>query len=288
MLTGGDLSFQADGHLVPTAPSCSASGSPSAWAPFPATSSTLIPPTAAQGEPRPRHRDPAVLEVRGDRHLRDRDVPVRQPVRGHGPGDGPAVRRPRQRRHRHRGAGERPVARRRASGRSWRRRSASPYRSARLAGRRTRALFSALQLEKLAMGLVIFFIMIVAAFNIVGTLTMVVTDKTREIGILAGDGASRRRPSAGSSWPRAPSSAPSAWPSGWPPGWSSRIVVDRSGLGPHQSGRSTSSTACRCTSSRADVVVVIAAGLPGGAWRPRCIPPARPPGSTPVDAIRHE
>jgi lipoprotein-releasing system permease protein len=34
------------------------------------------------------------------------------------------------------------------------------------------------------MGLVIFFIMVVAAFNIVGTLTMVVTDKTREIGIL--------------------------------------------------------------------------------------------------------
>ncbi len=45
-------------------------------------------------------------------------------------------------------------------------------------------LFSALKLEKLAMGLVIFFIMVVAAFNIVGTLTMVVTDKTREIGIL--------------------------------------------------------------------------------------------------------
>lgn len=46
------------------------------------------------------------------------------------------------------------------------------------------ALFSALELEKLAMGLVIFFIMIVAAFNVVGTLTMVVADKTREIGIL--------------------------------------------------------------------------------------------------------
>lgn len=45
-------------------------------------------------------------------------------------------------------------------------------------------LFSALQLEKLAMGVVIFFIMIVAAFNIVGTLTMVVAFKTREIGIL--------------------------------------------------------------------------------------------------------
>jgi lipoprotein-releasing system permease protein len=46
------------------------------------------------------------------------------------------------------------------------------------------SLFSALQLEKLAMGLIIFFIMVVAAFNIVGTLTMVVTDKTKEIGIL--------------------------------------------------------------------------------------------------------
>ncbi|HWB41385.1 MAG TPA: ABC transporter permease, partial [Gemmatimonadales bacterium] len=45
-------------------------------------------------------------------------------------------------------------------------------------------LFSALQLEKLAMGLIIFFIMVVAAFNIVGTLTMVVADKTKEIGIL--------------------------------------------------------------------------------------------------------
>jgi len=46
------------------------------------------------------------------------------------------------------------------------------------------SLFSALELEKLAMGLIIFFIMVVAAFNIVGTLTMVVADKTREIGIL--------------------------------------------------------------------------------------------------------
>jgi lipoprotein-releasing system permease protein len=46
------------------------------------------------------------------------------------------------------------------------------------------SLFSALQLEKLAMGLIIFFIMVVAAFNIIGTLTMVVADKTKEIGIL--------------------------------------------------------------------------------------------------------
>lgn len=45
-------------------------------------------------------------------------------------------------------------------------------------------LFSALQLEKVAMGTILLLIVIVAAFNIVSTLTMVVTDKTREIGIL--------------------------------------------------------------------------------------------------------
>src|SRR5216110_3653676 len=47
-----------------------------------------------------------------------------------------------------------------------------------------RSLFSALKLEKLAMGLVVFLICVVAAFNVVGTLTMAVRDKTREIGIL--------------------------------------------------------------------------------------------------------
>ena len=46
------------------------------------------------------------------------------------------------------------------------------------------ALFSALQLEKLAMGTILLLIVIVAAFNIVSTLTMLVRDKTREIGIL--------------------------------------------------------------------------------------------------------
>jgi lipoprotein-releasing system permease protein len=46
------------------------------------------------------------------------------------------------------------------------------------------SLFSALQLEKRAMGLIICFIMVVAAFNIIGTLTMVVAEKTKEIGIL--------------------------------------------------------------------------------------------------------
>jgi lipoprotein-releasing system permease protein len=53
-------------------------------------------------------------------------------------------------------------------------------------------LFSALKLEKLGMGLVILFIMVVAAFNIVGTLTMVVAFKTREIGILQAMGLQRR------------------------------------------------------------------------------------------------
>jgi lipoprotein-releasing system permease protein len=52
------------------------------------------------------------------------------------------------------------------------------------------SLFSALELEKLGMGLIIFFIMVVAAFNIVGTLTMVVAEKTREIGILGAMGLS--------------------------------------------------------------------------------------------------
>jgi lipoprotein-releasing system permease protein len=46
------------------------------------------------------------------------------------------------------------------------------------------SLFSALKLEKLAMAVVVFLICVVAAFNVVGTLTMVVRDKTREIGIL--------------------------------------------------------------------------------------------------------
>ena len=47
-----------------------------------------------------------------------------------------------------------------------------------------RSLFQALKLEKLAMGVILLLIVLVAAFNIVSTLTMVVTDKTREIGIL--------------------------------------------------------------------------------------------------------
>ena len=46
------------------------------------------------------------------------------------------------------------------------------------------SLFRALRLEKLAMTVILLLIVLVAAFNIVSTLTMVVRDKTREIGIL--------------------------------------------------------------------------------------------------------
>ncbi|MEO7454737.1 MAG: ABC transporter permease [Gemmatimonadaceae bacterium] len=46
------------------------------------------------------------------------------------------------------------------------------------------SLFSALKLEKLGMTFILLLIILVAAFNIVGTLTMVVSDKTKEIGIL--------------------------------------------------------------------------------------------------------
>jgi lipoprotein-releasing system permease protein len=47
-----------------------------------------------------------------------------------------------------------------------------------------KSLFQALKLEKLGMGLILLLIVLVAAFNIVSNLTMVVADKTREIGIL--------------------------------------------------------------------------------------------------------
>jgi lipoprotein-releasing system permease protein len=54
------------------------------------------------------------------------------------------------------------------------------------------SLFQALKLEKLGMAVILLLIVLVAAFNIVSTLTMVVTDKTREIGILKAMGMSAR------------------------------------------------------------------------------------------------
>jgi lipoprotein-releasing system permease protein len=53
-------------------------------------------------------------------------------------------------------------------------------------------LFAALELEKLAMGIILFLIVIVAAFNIVSTLVMVVVDRTSEIGILKSMGMTDR------------------------------------------------------------------------------------------------
>jgi lipoprotein-releasing system permease protein len=46
------------------------------------------------------------------------------------------------------------------------------------------SLFEALKLEKLGMSIILLLIVVVAAFNIISTLVMVVTDKTKEIGIL--------------------------------------------------------------------------------------------------------
>ena len=59
--------------------------------------------------------------------------------------------------------------------------------------RMNQGLFSALKLEKMGMTLVLLLIVLVAAFNIVSTLIMVVTDKTREIGILRSMGVTGRR-----------------------------------------------------------------------------------------------
>lgn len=55
------------------------------------------------------------------------------------------------------------------------------------------SLFQALKLEKFAMMVILLLIVIVAAFNIISTLVMVVTDKTREIGILKAIGMTRRQ-----------------------------------------------------------------------------------------------
>jgi len=54
---------------------------------------------------------------------------------------------------------------------------------------RNAVLFHALQLEKIAMFIILLMIVVVAAFNIIGTLIMVVMEKTREIGILKSMGA---------------------------------------------------------------------------------------------------
>jgi lipoprotein-releasing system permease protein len=55
-----------------------------------------------------------------------------------------------------------------------------------------RNLFSALKLEKTMMFLLLVLITIVASFNIISTLTMIVTEKQKEIAILKAMGATRK------------------------------------------------------------------------------------------------
>ena len=55
-----------------------------------------------------------------------------------------------------------------------------------------RPLFAALKLEKLAMGVIVSLIVLVASFNIVSTLVMLVANRMREIGILKAMGLTRR------------------------------------------------------------------------------------------------
>ncbi len=135
------------------------------------------------------------------------------------------------------------------------------------------------------MGLIIFFIMVVAAFNIVGTLTMVVADKTREIGILRAMGLT------------APAVARvfllqgaviggvgtaigliAAW---WWRTWS----TSRAGSGSIQP--CISSIIFRSRSRRSDVLVVVLASL-AIAMLATMYPSRSAARLTPVDAIRHE
>ena len=74
--------------------------------------------------------------------------------------------------------------RRRRSSRTRSRTPSASHTARKTGSSRTRSLFQALKLEKFGMTFILLLIVLVAAFNIVSTLTMVVTDKTREIGIL--------------------------------------------------------------------------------------------------------
>jgi len=101
----------------------------------------------------------------------------------------------------------------------------------------------ALKLEKLAMGLVVFLICVVAAFNVVGTLTMVVRDKTREIASSWRWGCSALASGVSSSY-KASSSA-GRHPRSARPGADRRTMVNSGHLF-RSIRRSTSSITCRC------------------------------------------
>jgi lipoprotein-releasing system permease protein len=59
--------------------------------------------------------------------------------------------------------------------------------------RMNKSLFAALRLEKIVMFIILILIIVVAAFNIIGTLIMIVIQKTKDIGILKSMGASSKQ-----------------------------------------------------------------------------------------------
>ena len=182
-ITQGRSLVQDHQARTSTAASCSGARLANRLSVYPGDVVTLVPVTQAKVNPALGVAVPRFWQFEVTGPVRHRHVSVRQPVRRDAAGRGAAVHRPGRRGVRNRRPGERSRSRARRSARRWSSGWAIPI--ARLDWQTQNAsLFSALQLEKLAMGLIIFFIMVVAAFNIVGTLTMVVADKTREIGIL--------------------------------------------------------------------------------------------------------
>ena len=90
------------------------------------------------------------------------------------------------------------------------------------------ALFEALQVERVAMFVVLSIIILVAAFNILSSLIMLVRAKTRDIAILRTMGATRRGADEGVHDRRASPSACSASSPAWCSARSSSISASRS------------------------------------------------------------
>ena len=162
---------------------CSASGWRTGLSVYPGVDSITLTTVGDDVSPVTGTLDPARDAARGHRRLQHRDVRVRQRVsvrlarRGAGAG-GAAARRDGARGARRRIAGWRTT-----SARALAKKLGYPYRTEDWQAQNN-SLFQALRLEKLGMTLILMLIILVAAFNIVGTLTMVVADKTKEIGIL--------------------------------------------------------------------------------------------------------
>ena len=181
-----------------------------------------------------------------------------------------------------------PWTRRRRSARHSRSALGYPYRALDWQTQNS-SLFSALKLEKLAMGLIIFFIMVVAAFNIVGTLTMVVTRQDPGDRHPPGDGTDVAGDRAGSSWPRARSIGLVGTLLGaGARACRSRTLVDSSRLDPDRPlGLLHRSPAGAHRVAWTSLVIVLAS-LAIARARDDLSLARRPPRLTPVEAIRHE